>query len=164
MGECRSTANTLSFLRHVRSGQRSVCLILILFNKLLLQCQLVLLLLLLVLSLSLLLHFLCDVTSAAVWAGLQDSLSPNCTIMPSRTGRLSWRRVNVFGNFRIHCGSSLKQAVSRIIQAVSLSDCRLVLQSLSQFVIYACRLFLKAFLQFLLWVFLQSKPFRVSIW
>lgn len=137
MGECRSTANTLSFLRHVRSGQRSVCLILILFNKLLLQCQLLLLLLLLllVLSLSLLLHFLCDVTSAAVWAGLQDSLSPNCTIMPSRTGRLSWRRVNVFGNFRIHCGSSLKQAVSRIIQAVSLSDCRLVLQSLSQFVI-----------------------------
>lgn len=147
MGECRSTANTLSFLRHVRSGQRSVCVILILFNKLLLQCQLVLLLLLLVLSLSLLLHFLCDVTSAAVWAGLQDSLSPNCTIMPSRTGRLSWRRVNVFSNFRIHCGSSLKQAVSRIIQAVSLSDCRLVLQSLSQFVIYACRLLLKAFLQ-----------------
>lgn len=54
-----STANTLPFLRHVRSGQRSVCLILILFNKLLLQCQLLLLLL----SLSLLLLSLSCATS-----------------------------------------------------------------------------------------------------
>lgn len=111
----RGRGYTLPFLRHVRSGQQSVCLILILFNKLLhAACCLLHRQLLSSPLLLLLLHFLCDVTSAAVSAGLQDSLSPNCTIMPGRTGEI---RVAA----RLADGGVMSLAISAFIVAAQSS-------------------------------------------